>query len=75
MSTENDCEKDETKALSQIAVRRSFTDKVESWWNGLTYSQKRHYENKTFHQEWFEDNTLVYQDIETMYKKHVQNYH
>ena len=28
MSTENDCEKEETKALSQIAVMRSFLEEI-----------------------------------------------
>jgi len=57
--------------LNKGGVSSSFTDKVEKWWNSLTYNQKQDYENKTFSQEWFEDNTLVYKDIETMYKKHV----
>lgn len=30
MNTENDCEKDETKALSQIAVMRSFLEEIST---------------------------------------------
>ena len=60
-------------ALSKGDVNSNFTDKVEKWWNSLTYNQKRDYEKKTFSQEWFEDNTLVYEDIEKMYRKHILN--
>ena len=60
-------------ALSKGDVNSNFTDKVEKWWNSLTYKQKRDYEKKTFSQEWFEDNTLVYEDIEKMYRKHILN--
>lgn len=50
-------------------TNKEFTDKVEQWWNGLSDSQKRDYESQTFTTSFFEDSTLVYKDIETMYKK------
>ncbi len=62
------------KQLELISgVEEIESDIVEEWWNGLTHNEKRDFENKTFEKEWFEDTTIVYKDIETMYKKHVLN--
>lgn len=48
-----------------------FTNEVERWWNKLTDGQKRDYENITFIDEVFGDNSLSYKDIERMYNKHI----
>lgn len=45
------------------------------WWNKLTTSQKRDYENKTYDTgEWYEDNSLCDDDVIHMFKKFKKTY-
>ena len=60
--------KDSVSIGYENKLRDEFIDKVEKWWNGLSHSQKRECEYKTFARDWFEDNLLIYEDIEKMYK-------
>lgn len=57
----------------QKQIEDSLMQRALVWWASLDSSQKFDYENKTFGypENWWEDTTIVEQDILTMYKKYV----
>lgn len=64
-------DKDNLKSEQQCAIH-NVRQRAFSWWNKLTLSQKRDYENKTYSVgEWYEDNSLCDDSIIHMYKKWV----
>jgi len=61
-----------TDNLGKNVVLADVRRRAFSWWDELTSSQKRDYENKTYAAgEWYEDNRLCDEDIVHMYKKWV----